>query len=467
MIVKISSSGVSFKGISQYLTHDQGANTSDRVAWTHTHNLAADNGDIPLAINEMYLTAENAELLKQEAGIRAGGRSTEKAVKHISLNWAPADNPSQDHMIKSSKHFLDSMGWGEHQAIFVAHSDKAHKHVHMVLNAIHPGTGRHLNESWENNRAQRWAAEYERAQDCIRCPQRGLEYAEREMAMPRNMWTAFQQNETSFVRGEELLRKNSENEFREIGDLRNSEWKILKEMQSDERKQFFADGKTQFSELRKSIYREVKEEFSERWKAYYQAEREGAHPKILQGIKEEIIKDRNAVFEPRRDAACLELRGNRDAEYREILELQRDQRQTLKWHQGLGLETSDFFHELNQRREANVVTEDFRRSALEVTQHGSPPDANDRAGREFSEAATEVGIRPLSGITSFGVSMVDSFFTTLTNLGSARPEPMTNADREEATRLAAEGATGQREQAERDRDDEDWRKRSKELHGRE
>jgi hypothetical protein len=63
--------------------------------------------------------------------------------------------------------------------------------------------------------------------------------------------------------------------------------------------------------------------------------------------------------------------------------------------------------------------------------------------------------------------MVDSLFTTLTNLGSARPEPMTNADREEAARLAAEGATSQREQAARDREDEDWRKRSREVRGRE
>ncbi len=117
----------------------------------------------------MYLTAENAELLKQEAGIRAGGRSTEKAVKHPprGLNWDPADNPSQKHMISTSEHFLERMGWSEHQAIFISHSDKAHSHVHIVLNAIHPETGRHLSESWEKNRAQKWAAEYERAQDCI------------------------------------------------------------------------------------------------------------------------------------------------------------------------------------------------------------------------------------------------------------------------------------------------------------
>src|SRR5580658_6007095 len=117
MFVKILASGTSFKGLSQYLTHDPKAQTAERVAWTHTHNLA--NDDIPSAVNEMYLTAENAELLKQESGIRAGGRATEHPAKHISLNWAIEDNPSDRHMVTTGEQFLRSMGWNEHQVIFV------------------------------------------------------------------------------------------------------------------------------------------------------------------------------------------------------------------------------------------------------------------------------------------------------------------------------------------------------------
>jgi hypothetical protein len=59
MIVKIGGGGKSFKGLSTYLTHDVNAETQDRVAWTHTHNLA--NDDVPSAVNEMYLTRENAD----------------------------------------------------------------------------------------------------------------------------------------------------------------------------------------------------------------------------------------------------------------------------------------------------------------------------------------------------------------------------------------------------------------------
>jgi hypothetical protein len=69
MIVRIHASGKSFAGTAAYLTHDPQAETRERVAWTHTQNLANDH--VPSAVDEMLWTARDAELLKQEAGIRA------------------------------------------------------------------------------------------------------------------------------------------------------------------------------------------------------------------------------------------------------------------------------------------------------------------------------------------------------------------------------------------------------------
>src|SRR3982074_2460495 len=98
MIIRILSSGKSFAGCANYLTHDPQAQTDDRVAWTHTLNLANDH--VPSAVDEMLWTARNAELLKQEAGIRAGGRATECPVKEVSLDWSPEDKPTPEHMIE-------------------------------------------------------------------------------------------------------------------------------------------------------------------------------------------------------------------------------------------------------------------------------------------------------------------------------------------------------------------------------
>src|SRR5271156_6092548 len=112
MIVKILSGGRSFSGLAKYLTHDpEKAKTDERVAWTRTLNLAHDH--VPSAVDEMLWTARNAELLKEEAGIRAGGRSTENVVKHLSLNWSPEDNPTREHMIEATEEFLKHMKWQE------------------------------------------------------------------------------------------------------------------------------------------------------------------------------------------------------------------------------------------------------------------------------------------------------------------------------------------------------------------
>jgi Relaxase/Mobilisation nuclease domain len=464
MIVKISSSGTSFKGLAQYLTHDPQAETSRRVAWTHTHNLA--NDDVPCAVNEMYLTAENAELLKQEAGIRAGGRKTQNTVKHISLNWAPTDNPSQKHMTETAQHFIEFMGWGDHQAIFVAHDDKAYKHVHLILNATHPETGRHLKESWEQRRASDWAAEYERAQGYIRCPQRLQEPGTREKSMPRNMWVAFQQNEKSFLHGEELLHRNSENELGDL-DIKTSEWRILKDIQQAERLQFIAEGKQEFSILRNSIYRTVREEFRGRWNDYYQARRNGANANALKELKQGIIAEQKAALEPRRDTACKELRASRDAKHQDILDMQRDQRQALRWHQDLGLDTSDFFHELRNRHEASLVTQDFRETARQVTQNRSDIGADGHPGHAFARDVTSAAERPVTRAGSFGASLLGSLVAHLTNLGSAQPEPKSKAERDRDFSLAAAEETKQREKTSRALDDEDSRQRSKVAYGRE
>jgi hypothetical protein len=186
MIVRILSNGKSFKGAAAYLTHDPDADTGKRVEWTHTLNLA--NEDVPSAVDEMVWTARDAELLKQEAGVRAGGRATETPAKHLSLNWAPEDKPTPKHMIETTQEFLRHMGWHEHQAVIVAHNDKSYAHAHVLLNCVHPETGLKLDDGFEQRRAQKWAENYEREQGRIYCQQRLLTPQQREANMPRNMW---------------------------------------------------------------------------------------------------------------------------------------------------------------------------------------------------------------------------------------------------------------------------------------
>ena len=60
--------GKSFKGLSQYLLQDENRETSERVGWVQTFNLADAEGD--QAWRLMLATANSANALKEASGIK-------------------------------------------------------------------------------------------------------------------------------------------------------------------------------------------------------------------------------------------------------------------------------------------------------------------------------------------------------------------------------------------------------------
>jgi hypothetical protein len=351
------------------------------------------------------------------------------------------------------------MGWDEHQAVLVAHDDKSHKHVHIMLNAVHPETGLRLNDSFEQRRSQKWALNYEREQGHIYCEQRELSPAERENNMPRNVWTKFQESEREFSRTEKILAENSP----EIPEHpKNAEWKILKEFQQAERIEFFAQGKNEFSELRKSIYREVREEFREKWAEYYAARKNCADPEFLSGLKAQITAEQSSVLEPRRDEAYALLRESRDEHYRGILDQQREDRVELGWRQGAGLDNAPFLFDLAERRDAARDAKfQFRETGHEIT--ASPSRDQDGAERDVVSTPGQTGGDGFR-VRVFSVgSLLDSLFTDLTNLGSSPRQPEPDRD---TFRAAAEEAAKQKTPVEYRSYDDEWKAREKSIYGR-
>jgi hypothetical protein len=467
MIIRILSKGKSFKGLSNYLTHDPGAKTDERVPWTHTRNLANDH--VPSAVDEMLWTARNAELLKQEAGVRAGGRATENSVKHLSLNWAPGETPSREHMIEATDEFLRHMKWQEHQALLVAHNDKSYAHVHVMLNVVHPETGLRLDDNFERRRAQAWALEYEREHGRIHCEQRLKPPEAREDAPPRHIWVAFQQNEREFARAEQTLRENDAILRDDAKNRRNSEWQILKAIQRRERTDFFADGKSQFSQLRLSIYREVRGEFRERWADFYGAQRNGADPDALAALKAGLVAEQNAILETRRDEACKALREERDGFYRQLLDDQREARAGLRSRQEAGLDNAPFLEAMADRSARDDMRPVFRDAADEVAraQDGNAEQTqestfggwseNDDAGFTLpSHTDDDIGLRVGVGAGSLLASLI----CDVINAGSARPEPK----RGDPFRASAAEAS-KRQQHQRDEEDAAGRQRQRSLTG--
>ena len=170
MVPHIAKEGRSFKGAGLYYLHDKGALTTERVAFTHVENLHTQNAE--QALKEMAWVALRANQIKKQAGIKPGGRKQENPVFHYSLAWHPEQEPTHEQMIEAGQASLKALGLEGYQAVFVAHADEPHKHLHIIVNRVHPDTGKMANIDFGKMRLSRWAEEYEKTHGKIYCPQR-------------------------------------------------------------------------------------------------------------------------------------------------------------------------------------------------------------------------------------------------------------------------------------------------------
>ncbi len=170
MIPTITKKGTSFKGAAAYYLHDKNAQTNERIDFTQTQNLATD--DPELAWKMMAYTAMHQSEIKQAAGGVAKGRKLTQPVYAYSLAWHPAQEPTKEHMIESGLKTLKILGLSEHEAILVAHNDADHKHIHLMVNRVHPETGIAAKVSNDRLKLSKWAEGHERDHGKILCEER-------------------------------------------------------------------------------------------------------------------------------------------------------------------------------------------------------------------------------------------------------------------------------------------------------
>ena len=108
--------------------------------------------------------------LKKRSGVKATGRKLTKPVYAFTLNWHEADNPDAAHMRETA------LGMENHQAVIVEHTDRPHKHVHVIVNLVDPETGQLVSLSNDDHKLDRWADDYEVARGVIRSPDRRAKF---------------------------------------------------------------------------------------------------------------------------------------------------------------------------------------------------------------------------------------------------------------------------------------------------
>jgi hypothetical protein len=174
----VTKHGRSFAGAAAYLLHDEGRRSAHRVAWTDTQGLGTK--DPKAAWRVMAATAMGADRLKRSAGVRASGRKASGGpVLHLVLSWAEGEisGLSPEEMRRAAREAVAQLGkdtsgskkqpsgyrftGDECQMLLVAHHDKAHPHVHVLLNRVHPTHGRMLPDGNDHLKLSRWAQQYQ------------------------------------------------------------------------------------------------------------------------------------------------------------------------------------------------------------------------------------------------------------------------------------------------------------------
>jgi hypothetical protein len=170
MIPRLQARGTSFKGSCKYILHDPNqAKTSERVSWALTQNLHSHPDD---AWFEMQQTWRDQDAIKRNAGVSTRGRKNTSPVLHYTLAWHADDQPSPEEMKAAALASLKVLGLDEHEALIAGHKDKLHPHVHIVVNTVHPYTGKTAALKYSKERLSEWAERYERERGEIRCEER-------------------------------------------------------------------------------------------------------------------------------------------------------------------------------------------------------------------------------------------------------------------------------------------------------
>src|SRR5581483_640079 len=145
-MIAVSSSGKRFGALAAYLTRQRKG--IDRVAWVETRNLPTT--DPKLAARFMQATA-------------AKNSRVEAPVYHVAIAFHPDDVVTRDMMRQIADRFLADLGLRDHQVVIVAHNDRPHAHMHLMVNRVHPETGRAWDRWQDQVRTQRVLREAERA----------------------------------------------------------------------------------------------------------------------------------------------------------------------------------------------------------------------------------------------------------------------------------------------------------------
>lgn len=312
MIGKAGTGG-DFRGLARYLLRGRESD-GERVAWTLVRN--------------MPVEAEQAAALMNATA--AQNVRVQKPVYHLSLSAAPGEELSREQWEKVVDKVLRDLGLEEHQALVVAHRDKHHDHVHVMVNRVHP---EHL-KVWHNGH------DYRRIERSLRNIERELGLREvpgRHARLPEQKAPERESGPTSGERREaERTGRESWAEqvrFRVYNDLKEAtSWADLERRLAGHRLRLekrgpglvVTDGKRQVKAsrlYRGASYGRLRERFGQSFDEWRAAKRElvEAHDRLQRVERQRLELERRELADHRK----IETAQTDVAEHRRIRRLHR------------------------------------------------------------------------------------------------------------------------------------------------
>lgn len=98
-------------------------------------------GTWPAAAVQMHVVAASSTRVRQPC-------------HHVVVSWGDGEAPSDAAALAAGRMMLRQMGWKDHQHVLAIHRDRPNLHVHIVLNRVHPRTGKACSLSHDHARLE-------------------------------------------------------------------------------------------------------------------------------------------------------------------------------------------------------------------------------------------------------------------------------------------------------------------------
>lgn len=85
----------------------------------------------------------------------------QKPFYHLVLSWHELEQPNDEQMFQAAEQMIIGLGLSEHQIVIASHHDTPRKHIHLIINTVHPTSGAVWSKSNDHMRIEKICREIE------------------------------------------------------------------------------------------------------------------------------------------------------------------------------------------------------------------------------------------------------------------------------------------------------------------